>query len=648
MHRRAVLAAAVFVSLLAAGIAAVAAPAAADVDVEHTVGTADDSGRVDVTTRLSIPGDTTGLEVTIPERTDVYETRGFTRVSDRTYEWTRSTDEPFLSYTMAGNVTVDRGAGERHLFAVTDEWAIVRSPRVSLREPGGSVDATRRHEVEGRGVAGPHITYLGPHEERTREGRQRFRLVIPSDADMLATPDDVLDSIENASARLSFGRRDPEVFVVVAPTSVEWATTGLQRGDADLWVRDIQRVDTARNVWVHEYVHTRQEYEPTEETRWTVEAMAEYYAALVPYESGRIDKESVRRRMEHGADEEYGDVRLADPDTWDDSEGDYEKGTLVFGHLDRRLRAESDGSMARVFDAVGDGELEQADFLSSVREVGDGDVQADAEEYTETTATPSVWSREQHVEAFGGPLFEERFDGFAVDGPYRSTTLEEPRAVAGERLEATVVVTNTGTEAGSFDLALRVDGRGVATRSGTLAPGETTTVAFAHEFGSAGEYDLSAGDASRAVVVEAPAEPRVTDLAVVPESAAIGETVRLRATVEPAADRPAGGSVTFTVDGETVASRAVGFVGTTIVETTTTPDAPGEYTVAAGGRTASLSVRDETAIPNAEAPTGDESGRDPRDGAGQSTPTSGAGDGLGTSAAAVALLSALALLGRRR
>ena len=149
MHRRAVLAAAVFVSLLAAGTAAVAAPAAADVDVEHTIGTADDSGRVDVTTRLSIPGDTTGLKVTIPERTDVYETRGFTGVSDRTYEWTRSTDEPFLSYTMAGNVTVDRGAGERHLFAVTDERAIVRSPRVSLREPGGP--STRLGATRSRG-----------------------------------------------------------------------------------------------------------------------------------------------------------------------------------------------------------------------------------------------------------------------------------------------------------------------------------------------------------------------------------------------------------------------------------------------------------------------------------------------------------------
>ncbi|PSP96108.1 hypothetical protein BRC84_02185 [Halobacteriales archaeon QS_1_68_44] len=647
MHRRAVLATAVFVSLLAAGTAVVAAPAAADVDVEHTVGTADDPGQVDVTTRLTVPSGTTGLRVTLPERTDVYETRGFTRAGDRTYEWTRSTDEPFLSYTMAGNVTVDRGAGERHLFAVTDEWAIVRSPRVDLRTPDDSVDATRRYEVEGRGAAGPNITYLGPHEERVREGRQRFRLVIPAAADMAASPRDALDSMENASERVSFGRRDPEVFVVVAPTGVEWAATGLQRGDADLWVRDRQRVDTARNAWVHEYVHTRQEYEPTDATRWTFEAMAEYYAAVLTYEQGRIDYEAFRGRMERGTDGRYGDVRLVDPDTWRNNEGDYEKGALVFGHLDRRLRAETDGSMDRVFGRLGAGELTRSAFLGAVEDAGGTGVRGDAEQYTETTATPQVWSREEHVEAFGGPLIRQSFGGFAVAGPHRSTALGEPRLVAGERLEATVTVANNGTEAGEFTLRFRVDGKTVETRSGTLGPGETTTVTFTRQFGSAGKYELTAGTATATVVVEEPAAARVTDLVVEPESAAIGETVRLRAAVTSSADRPDAGTVAFTADGETVATREVAFAGTTTVEATTTPEAPGEYAVGAGDLTATLSVRDETVQPTTTPAAGENEGPS-GGGTGATTPSAADGTGFGVLAvAAVALLGALSLLGRR-
>ena len=539
---RAVLWVALFVVLLASGTAAVAAPAAADdvdVDVDHTVSRADADGRVDVTTTVFVPSGTTELRVTIPERTDVYETEGFTRVDDRTYEWTRSTDEPSLSYTMAGNVTVDRGTGERHVFAVTDEWAIVRSPRVSLREPGSRLEADERYAVDGEGVAGSHITYLGPYDERVREGDQRFRLVVPAAADMAAQPGAVLDSLADASARIGFGRRDPEVLVVVAPTTVEWAATGLQRGGADMWVRDVQTVDTGRNAWVHEYVHTRQDYEATEATRWTVEGMAEYYAALLPYEAGRIDYETFRGKMERGTREEYDDVRLDDPDTWQDNEGEYEKGALVVGELDRRLRANGDASMNEVIAALGDDEVDRADLLGAVEDAGGRGVRDDAERYTETTATPPVWGQADHVEAFGGPIVRHEFDGFAVSRPYRSTALAGPRVVTGETLEATVAVRNAGTEPGEFAVAFRVDGKQVATRSGSLEPGESATLTFTRRFDAPGEYELRAGTATATATVEEPAEPQVTELSTTPDSAALGRTVRIRAVVESGADRPA-------------------------------------------------------------------------------------------------------------
>ena len=623
--------------VLAVGVAALAGPATAErVDVEHTVGTTDEAGTVDVTTQVFVPSGTASLRVTIPRETDVYGTRGFTRVDARTYEWTRSTDEPSLSYTMEGNVTVDRGNGDRHLFAVTDAWAIVRSPTVDVRTASGDVEADEQYSVDGQGAAGPKITYLGAHTTRVRDAEQRFRLVVPEAGDMATTPAAALDSLDQASRRIEFGRRDDEVFIVVAPTTVEWAATGLQRGDADMWIRDVQRVETVRNAWIHEYVHTRQDYEPTAETRWTVEAMAEYYAALVPFEAGRISYVEFRSKLEDGQGDTYDEVVLAEPSTWSSNEGDYVKGALVWGALDRRLHAEADASMGDVVTAVGDREVSQADFLDAVQAAGDAGVRSDAREYTETTATPPLWSKEEHVDAFGGPLIRHEFSSFAVTGPYRGTDVTDPRLVTGEALEATVAVRNGGTDPGDYEVTFRVDGGTVDTRSGTIQPGETATLSFTRTFETAGEYGLRAGSATATAVVKPPAAPTVTDLSVEPTSPARGEGVQIRATAISSADRPADGTVTIAVDGDAIATRRFAVADTTIVETNTTFDAAGEHMVRAGNRTATVSVRDVTVTPTASPA--------PSNGAGPGTPSAGAGAGLGIPLAAAALAAASLLL----
>jgi len=57
----------------------------------------------------------------------------------------------------------------------------------------------------------------------------------------------------------------------------------VQSGSADLWVQDTEPTDIARNVWLHEYVHTQQSYEADREVEWFTEATATYYAALFTY-----------------------------------------------------------------------------------------------------------------------------------------------------------------------------------------------------------------------------------------------------------------------------------------------------------------------------------------------------------------------------
>ncbi len=602
MNSRAVVLTVLCFGCLLGGMVAVTGPAAASesIEIENTLAQSSSDDRIDIETRVSIPSSTTRLEITLPEGVDVYETNGFERTDDRTYEWTESTAEPTVRYEYEGSVYGARGDREGYFFVVADEWALVRTPGidVSWSTTDPDTEIVRNNVVDGEGVASSHMAYLGPDEEYTGAAAgEEFRLVVPEAADLREDPEEVIETLERASERLSVGERESDVFVVAAPTAEHtWGPAGLQRGDrGDMWVRDVEPLGATRDTWVHEYVHTRQQYAPTAETRWTIEGLADYYAALLSYESGSITYEAFRDRLEEGTDEEYADVRLADPETWDGTDADYDRGMLVFAHLDVLLRTEADASIDAVIGGVNERgrELTQRRFLDAVEAAGGSEVRAAAEQYTETTDHPPIATRSEHVAAFGGPDIRYSIEETAVSGPYRSGALEGSRIVAGETLELTVAVENVGTETGAFDAELRIDGESASAVTGELESGDRTGVTLEHTFGSAGEFDVSVGTDRTTVIVEEPAEISVTDLATEPSETTAGESVTLRATVESAADRPAAGEVVFTVDGDAVGTEPVRIgEGTKSVETTVSFDSGGEYTVSAGDVSTTVFVED--------------------------------------------------------
>ena len=583
------------------GAAAFSSPAVAstgDIEIENTLAQSPSEDRIDVETRVAIPGSVVELEIVIPEETEVHGTNGFERVDDRTYEWDGRTDRPTVRYGYQGTVRDSRGDREGVRFVVTDEWALVRTPSIGVSWASIAPDEeeiVRKNAVDGEGVASTHMAYLGPHTEHTAEGAgQRFRLVVPDATDLREDPTDILATFEASAGRLTIGDRDPEVFAIAAPTAEHtWVAAGVQRGSGgDMWVRDAERLGTNRDTWIHEYVHTRQRYEVTAETRWTLEGMADYYAALLPYEAGDIDYEAFRDRIEAGTDSEYDDVVLADPGTWAGTDADYDRGTLVFAHLDRTLRSEADTTLDAVIAEINtDEQLTQRRFLEAVETAGGSEIRSDLERYTETTETPPVPTRSEHVEAFGGPDVRYSVDETSVSGPYRDGTLTEPRLVTGETLEVNATARNVGPDSGSFEAEFGVGGETVAVESGHLESGETAALSFSHGFDGPGEFDVSIGGETRSVTVDAPADPEVTELEAEPGDPAVGEPVKLRATVVSSADRPAAGEITFAAGGEVVASGRVRLAeGSTVIETTVSFDESGERTVSAGDRTTTLTV----------------------------------------------------------
>ena len=650
-------------------------------------------GEVGVVAAFDVPDGVTSLTAEVPRGVEVTDTDGFRQRAPREYEWTRTTDSPSLTYRLPVNETVTRGREDAEtsgfLYVDTGDWALLKPPQLGVTYSGtGGRDPVRRsHSVDGPGVAGESLLFVAPVETTTREvAGQRLRLAVPEAADLRASRADVLDSLASAARATTLGPADDEVLAIAAPTDgVVYGSTGLQRGSSAFWVRDVQRLDGPENVWVHEYVHTRQTSRPTDATRWSYEGMADYYAVTRALRAGQINYTQYRRHLDVGARERYADVTLAEPDTWRGTSANYWKGALAFAAIDRRIRVESDGAatlqdaIRRAQDRAGGGRLDQSTVLGSVEAVGGPDSRDLARRLTETDAAAETWTRSEHARVFGGlAAIDYRLDGFAVRGPYRNTSVDRPPTlVPGERLVVGATVQNTGDAAGEFTATLRLGDRAVDTRSGSLEAGASTSLSWTVPVETTGERSLRLGAATRSVTVREPATPRVSDLRA-PGRLAAGERAEFAAVVANPADRPADGTVALTLGERTLTERPVRLAPgeSTTLTATASVDRAGEYPVAAGDRSATLRVRDVTPTQTADdatdadeptrtvtdgdrATTVDDGRTDAGDGVGTTTPNGGgadtatpltpsgaSGDGFGI-AAALAGLAAVSLLRSR-
>jgi hypothetical protein len=568
-------------------------------------------GEILVTLDYDVPSRVVDIEPQLPANATVVSTDGFTRLSAGQYRWQDGTNHPSLTYRLPVNETaagrLPLASDGTYVFADAGPWALFRRPSTGTRWTwhGSEVRLTQSTSVDGEGVVGRELVFLGEYTDYRREASgQRFRLVVPEAASLDEAPAAVLDSYANASRQLRVGDRDDRVLVVVAPTDgVEWGVRGLHTGESDIWVQDSAPLSTPNNVWLHEYVHSRQSYQPSKEIRWVTEGTATYYAAKLTLQQGLIGYEEFASWLAVGGRDPYAETVLAQPSTWG-RQGHYHKGGLVVGALDYRIRVASDGdaSFETVFAAMNshEGTVDAETFWGFVADAGNDSVAADGRTDTTSPATPSTWTRTQHVDAFGS--FPAHVDAaFAVNGstpaqvsgPYRTTTVAESGGVVlvtNETLELPVRVTNDGGSPGGYEVLVRTDEGVVDRLTGELDPGETTTETVTQTFARTGTYTLGVDGGEFTVFVREPAEPRVVDLSATPVRVAAGREVTVTATVANSASRPGATTVVFTLDGEPVAREEVVLDagGETTVSTTVAPSIPGTFRVGAGGPTTVL------------------------------------------------------------
>jgi hypothetical protein len=537
-------------------------------------------GSVAVELRYDVPDRVTSLRATLPAGATVTGTDGFERVNDTVYEWDGATSRATIDLRYNPNRTTDRtgleAAGGSVLYTDVGEWALFGRMdtaarwRYTGREGDDPVTFERSVEVAGPGATGGELIYLGEVSEYERRANgQTFRLVVPEAAELDESRTAIMDSMAAASRSMQVGARDEEVVAIAAPTNrVEWGVRGLETGGSDFYVRDFERLDTPSNVWLHEYVHTRQTFSTSDETRWTQEATAVYYAALLALEQEHVTFTEFRAFLANGGRDTYGDVVLSDPATWTRN-ANYVKGALVAGRIDEAMRAETGGTgtleaTVRAMNARRS-RVTQAAFLDAVEAYAGPDARESAVSYTETSRPVSMWDDSTHSRLFGTLPASVSYelpnstDGYRASGPYRNGAVRTtpPALATGETLTVESLVRNTGGEAGEYNATLTVDGEAVATETGTIGAESQRVVPLSHTFDEPGEYTVGVGDETVPVRVEPAAEPAVTNLTVSPRTVQQGERAEVTLTVGNSAAVPANGTVAVTRNGEPATQRVV-------------------------------------------------------------------------------------------
>ena len=472
--------------------------------------TPDRVGEITATVTADIPKQFTELTLELPEGAQVVATSGFTRTADGNVEWDSNSNPATVTYRI--DATVRSGADQpgaegTYRFADTANWSLVQIPSVgdiSGRIVGDNPEIVRETAIDGPGVAGDRIAFLGPYERQTQTAHgQTFTLVVPEAADLEAEPREIFASVTSASDRLRVGGRDDEVLMIAAPTGeIEWAVRGIQTGDSDFWVRADEPLDTPANNWVHEYVHTRQDYTAATDARWITEATATYYAALLTLEADRVDFDRFQRFLAQGENEPQASAVMTDPGTWENF-ANYRKGALVAGELDRRIRVATGGeaSLDTVIRAINghEGELTARDVAGYIERIAGEKVASETETATTATTVDAMWDSDAHIAAFGGEPARFAFR-FADDTPLSVNGTSRPLPAAGENLtvginetvSVGITVENVGGTTGDYELPFDV-GDYETTRTGRLAPGETTTHRLDQRFTEPGSYRIAVG-----------------------------------------------------------------------------------------------------------------------------------------------------------
>jgi len=215
--------------------------------------------------------------VHLPRGLTVVNSSGFD-ILDREATRNYNADRPWIEVTL-GNV-VDNVS-----------YTTAQSNIVVPALEGENVDLY--YDPQPTGFAGSQYVLLGEYSTAmAQEGCQHVRVVVPESVDLDRKPIRYAETVTTAGNSLSIGPKYRVVTAFVAPSEMgnrNGFTPPRSHdeavGAAEFYIGPTAKIETPRNTWIHEYVHTRQtSYYP----RWMSEGSAVYFTAQISLENGWI------------------------------------------------------------------------------------------------------------------------------------------------------------------------------------------------------------------------------------------------------------------------------------------------------------------------------------------------------------------------
>ncbi|WP_424018833.1 hypothetical protein ACOZ4N_05000 [Halorientalis pallida] len=323
----------------------------------------------------------------------VVEVEGMTTTRRDGRTWLRRAGDSATASVRIRTTTAaaDRPTEGGEYFA-TDSWVLGRVPLVELRwARAGERVERRRLFADGR-TSSSRVTvrnrYALVGDQRSvsvTAADGEIRIVSPEGTQLGPDEDELLSALGDAAARLDVGDRGDDVVLFALGSPARRGGESFPVHD-EAWINTDSPLDDPNSVWLHEYVHTRQDFVLATDMRWFREASAEYYAARLAYEQGRID----RAAMEAHFDGAPTTAALTEPGTWDDPTVPYTKGARVLALVDRKIRLSTDGerSLEDVFRRLNeqDGPVTYADFEDAVAAVAGHRMDGWLDRYVDGTA----------------------------------------------------------------------------------------------------------------------------------------------------------------------------------------------------------------------------------------------------------------------
>lgn len=311
-----------------------------------------------------VPPNTSNFTLTVtrtPANATVIPSTGFTQTAPTEYRWTGNTTTPTLAITF----TADHPTGREPVRGPS--WAVATKPGIThtvsqagTRYCGGLNSALVNTSVTTPGgwnvSTSPRKLLLTQSGQttvtRTLTNGSQLRVIVPSaplHPNTQTRLGDLLDRLHRTSQRLTVGCHRNITWFVLPYSNQNGGITYFHDGTATVWVAGQSLARTDAELWVHEYVHTRQCFQLTQEMEWITEASASYYEEIYPYKT--MQNRAHFRLPSSFTSPVHNESTLTQPATWTTEELPYDKGAKVLMYLEYQLETNgtTDASIRTLF-----------------------------------------------------------------------------------------------------------------------------------------------------------------------------------------------------------------------------------------------------------------------------------------------------------